>query len=701
MKRSVWVLFSACLFLIIGAGCGGHSNSSPGLTGDGEITATRGVALAEVVADIEAAPVPDGVDAGVFDLLREQLIRDLTARNASKVASTPPLGEDNVVGDLKLYGDDVSGFSLGWTYVNKGDYNLDGLVNVSDLTPVGQHYEADLNGSNWAVARRADGNADGRVTVNDITPIGQNYLTFLESYNIYGGAAEDGPWSLIGTLDLPAAPTDQAFSLAYDVPGGGYWFYQLRPVDGDGTEGEPSQVSRLTVDPPLVELGEDTIHAVEIIGPLGGGMETTLGDPSEWISIWMEEGAVEEDTSFEVGTNDGSFEPVLGQFKDPIVTIKTGGVRDFLKPVHITVPIDREDTTSKVLVPYLVDDDGRLELIDLVGWSYDKSEATFETWQLKGHLIWVTQEINWDFPWEYLRSLAFTPDRDGLQVVNTGSMWHPGGECFGMTSFSNWYYNTQLATEGDLFPRFMYEVPVNGGTSGQRIICTRAHTSIVKRWQTYWDTFVGPQGALNDAQRFASITNGLENAGHPVLVDLRHENGAGGAHSILAYAYQADGFYAYDPNAPGVERFIHYDSGTGSFDVYSGYDSIRYSGSGALWLDEPYLSILNDAKHEFAENGFCTISITSHGSGQEVPAGFVTLTGTIESTVELVDELWISAGGDMFTIPIAADGNFSQQIQVYTGNNIIYFSTWATRTDSTEVFIPHDLGGGAFTLTGV
>lgn len=658
----------------------------------------REISLIQLEQDIADAETPPGVDPAVYDKLKEQLIRDIRARGTSKITSLPPIGLVNKVKDLKLFGNEADGFLLRWTYLNLGDLNLDGLVSINDLTPIGLYFDESADGSNWIVACRADGNKDGLVTINDITPIGQNYLNYIVGYNIYGSANEDGPWAFIGDMALPDAPNNAAFELSYFAPTGGYWYYQIRPFDDEGVEGEPSQVSRATVEPPLLELGADAFELEEVIGPLGGtisGMLGTLG----MIGLEFPPGAVEEELAVRIGINDGSFEPGMGELKSPIVAVDTGGVRSFREPIHIQVPFDRSDY-GKAIVPYIVDDMGKLHLIDLIETEKD-FVATFETYQLHPHLIWIVQAEFADLL-GLIRSSAFAPVRDGMQVVNTGSMWHPGGECFGMTAFANWYFNTgKTWSEGDFYPRFMYNVPIYGGLSGQRIICTRAFTSIAKEWPTYWDNFVGPQGGLNDAQRFNSICNGIQNAGHPVLVDLRHENGTGGAHSVLAYAYSASGLFVYDPNAPGVERFIQYNSQTGSFDPYSGYDSIRYSGSGALWVDEPYQGILDDAAHQFADNGFATINITSHGTGQDVPIGSVLVTGTIESTVELVDELTISVNSVWQSLSIPPSGNFSATVSIGAGVNTFYFSTYATRLNGSEVFIPHDLGGGAFFLNGV
>jgi hypothetical protein len=694
-----------CLLLVtLLSGCGGRAGTEQipelanGQTIDQISAPARNLSIEQAVAQVRETAAPDGIDAALFERMKEQLIRDIRASNPDKVTATPPQGVHNQVSDLKLLGNPTVGFRLQWTYVNTGDCNLDGLVSINDLTPIGQFFSRSRNEGDWVKASRADGNNDGLISINDITPIGQNYLNFCAGYHIYGSGAENGPWEQLGMQPLDGAPEFGPYLMGFNLPDTPDMYFQIRPFDDLGVEGIPSQVSKPTVDPGKVQLGMDDFLHMQTIGPLGGTLGGELGTGGPLIQFEFPPDAVEEPGEFRIGINDGSYQPILGALKSPIVAVDTGGRRSFKKPVRIQVEFDRKDL-GKAIVPYIVNDNGELELIDLV--EVDNFTAEFETWQLHEHLVWVVQDLVIGDFFAQFRTIGFDPALDGLQVVNTGSMWHPGGECFGMTGFSNWYYNTQVWSEGDLFPRFMYEVPIYGGKSGQRIICTRAFTSIAKEWNTYWDTFVGPQGGLTDAQRFYSICNGIENAGHPVLVDLRHENGTGGAHSVLAYAHSASELFVYDPNAPGIERTITFNSGSGSFTPYSGYDSIRYSGSGSLWLDEPYMNILEDAEHEFAENGYASITITSHGSGQDVLHGTTLITGRVESTVELVDEIQISVGTSYHEVSVPADGNFSLNVNILTGNNPFYFSTWATRLNGSVVFVPHDMPSGSFHLNGV
>ncbi len=62
-----------------------------------------------------------------------------------------------------------------------------------------------------------------------------------------------------------------------------------------------------------------------------------------------------------------------------------------------------------------------------------------------------------------------------------------GGECFGMTAFSQWYYSKKKTSDGDFFPRFMEvvgtEMPPNGeerDVTAQDVIATRSFAAAIQ-----------------------------------------------------------------------------------------------------------------------------------------------------------------------------------------------------------------------------
>ena len=170
------------------------------------------------------------------------VVRDV-ASAPTKAGSVAPLDIDT---DTDL---------MTWYYYNLGDYNQDGLVTASDLTPIGQRYGNSNTPDKFPVATAdsaADGNDNGLIEVGDITPIGQNYENnALGGYNIYEGVLADypenatddnGAATMVTNVEfsamLGATATDRLrheYTLAAPTEGAYYW---VRPVQSsDSSEG--------------------------------------------------------------------------------------------------------------------------------------------------------------------------------------------------------------------------------------------------------------------------------------------------------------------------------------------------------------------------------------------------------------------------------------------------------------------------------
>ncbi|MBN2081035.1 hypothetical protein JW859_02390 [bacterium] len=167
------------------------------------------------------------------------------------------------------------GRSLVWYHTCPGDYNQDGLVNASDITPLG----ASLNESalpdefpSHLQFALIDGDRNGMITVADLTAIGANFgCDVLGGYNVYAADSQDEyPTSntapskpnayLMGHVALAdtTTPAGQvadyderkvlarkrfAFDVEYPLEHRYWW---VRPVDKNGNEGTPSE---MVVDP--------------------------------------------------------------------------------------------------------------------------------------------------------------------------------------------------------------------------------------------------------------------------------------------------------------------------------------------------------------------------------------------------------------------------------------------------------------------
>ncbi|MEZ5339602.1 MAG: PKD domain-containing protein [bacterium] len=176
---------------------------------------------------------------------------------------------------------------LSWFYRNTGDYDQNGIVTISDLTPMGVNFgDSQTGGFDDSTAQSVvDGDGNGQINISDITPIGIGFgRSSSGGFNIYrSGNASDYPAdplggngtgaSLLGNLPFSAAvgnPTvdRMAFSFTVSDPGvpGFYW---VRPLDGAGNEGFASSF----VSPPD---GSLPVLSIPLPPTTGGG---SLADP--------------------------------------------------------------------------------------------------------------------------------------------------------------------------------------------------------------------------------------------------------------------------------------------------------------------------------------------------------------------------------------------------------------------------------------
>lgn len=213
---------------------------------------------AKHIQEIAIAPVPEGVEPQLFELLRSELLRVIETRplaighaNASyaeagsfpRCTSYTPYGMVNFVDDLWLA--ESTPPRLSWTYCNKGDYDLNGMVNVSDLTPIGVYYGLTWADPRWLLAAAADGDGNGMITIADVTPIGQYFGGTIIGYEVWGADDPAGTWAHLGDATvanrLIRNPLRPRFVV--ELPSLDYEYYKLWPYDNSDSEGWWSNIA--------------------------------------------------------------------------------------------------------------------------------------------------------------------------------------------------------------------------------------------------------------------------------------------------------------------------------------------------------------------------------------------------------------------------------------------------------------------------
>lgn len=200
---------------------------------------------------------------------------DTAARHASFIT------QDNrsAVRNLAATDNGDQTVTLQWNERNTGDYDLNGEVNVADLTRIGLYFNQSTDpgqNPNSAKVEVADGDDNGLITLADITPISFNFGSFITGYNVYRTTlatpdenpdpTDTGRWTKIeNTIEPsgPSAPRDyngQQTRLLYtfiDAAGSGDFAWYVAPTGQAGStppEGKPSNVMKLQTGPPPAQL---------------------------------------------------------------------------------------------------------------------------------------------------------------------------------------------------------------------------------------------------------------------------------------------------------------------------------------------------------------------------------------------------------------------------------------------------------------
>ena len=267
-------ILAAAVICLVLAGCGGSKQP----------------AAVDVGIGVDSPPSLDELEAALQAEFQRLGI------DPAKVVAAAPQGQQNAVFDLSAAvidpdgegGEPPTGIELSWTEQLQGDYDQNGLVNYSDLTPISQQWDKavayddpalhggfqwwptgdpdDAEGGsppaegtgalNWRRAR-VDGQRDGLITVNEITPIGQHWLERLSGYRVYVKAPGDAGFSLHDAATTTRdnfVPVRYSYTVPVDAAGI-HGIYVAAYDDESGTEGPASAAVYVDVDTGSVNHG--------------------------------------------------------------------------------------------------------------------------------------------------------------------------------------------------------------------------------------------------------------------------------------------------------------------------------------------------------------------------------------------------------------------------------------------------------------
>jgi len=195
---------------------------------------------------------------------------------AARSVCSAAVSDLNEVEDLVTSVNEDATVTLSWTETHPGDYDNNGVVAISDLTPIAQMFGEGPDSPNPGRVGLVDGSGNGSVGIEDVTPIAVNFGTEITGYVVYRTLLADanevpeisdaGRWTRVEQDGggLPSAIrdyTNQDFRLPYtfndSTPEPGYYGYYVRPFSrdtDDPNEGAASNVARTSQPTGMAEL---------------------------------------------------------------------------------------------------------------------------------------------------------------------------------------------------------------------------------------------------------------------------------------------------------------------------------------------------------------------------------------------------------------------------------------------------------------
>ncbi|MCB1216675.1 hypothetical protein KDL44_04745 [bacterium] len=178
----------------------------------------------------------------------------LSRGSVDRSPSSPPQGNINKVQDLTVADLGAGNVLMQWTELNWADYDHNGEVGISDITPLAVYLG---QSGTWLPSEPqywVDGDGNGLITLADITPIAVNFQNSVKGYNTYRVAGSTPPaYGLLQFAPASEAQVNQGLPRTYSVtvsspPDG---TFTVRPVDFGDLEGIESVAAVLSSAPNL------------------------------------------------------------------------------------------------------------------------------------------------------------------------------------------------------------------------------------------------------------------------------------------------------------------------------------------------------------------------------------------------------------------------------------------------------------------
>lgn len=219
--------------------------------------AVQSFSVEEQLAQLSELVPPAGVDAALFQGLKDALAAELKGRGVSKLVSGPPDDAPTLTATPGA----GTYFTLRWQYRSTGDYNQDSFVNILDITPLAAHFNQSIG--DFPGNEVIDGNGDSVINISDLTPLAANFSVDCAGYQVQRATSLSGTFELLDTVAFGDAIDDGGRKrFEYDVDASTYHAFKVVAVDGSGGLGAESNVVQASAAPPdITDVSPDSGNA--------------------------------------------------------------------------------------------------------------------------------------------------------------------------------------------------------------------------------------------------------------------------------------------------------------------------------------------------------------------------------------------------------------------------------------------------------
>ena len=245
-----------------------------------------------------AIPTASGIEIGIVplpDYNQEPVAATLSLDATPRHTSIPPHAGDNQelleeVFEVEELAQDT--VWLKWTQVNIGDYDFNGEVSITDLTPVAVNYlhtvDDTLEDPTLQPVYWVDGDRNGEINAQDLVPLAMHYGSQVDGYIV----SRNGDVLEIGSPENPDVLRDREIRpnlpplYSEIVTGSSIDVWNVTPVDADGQAGSDldQAVTELAVVKAQVSFSGATLFDLDGSGQISSGSGNSvlrIVDPGE------------------------------------------------------------------------------------------------------------------------------------------------------------------------------------------------------------------------------------------------------------------------------------------------------------------------------------------------------------------------------------------------------------------------------------